>query len=241
MTKTINNTKKEVAVIVQARMGSTRLPGKVLLELTNGECILEYLLKRLSKCRRVDKVIVATTTNLKDDVLEKWLSERNYLFFRGSEDNCIERYYGAIEKFNADILVRITSDCPLVIPELIDEMIEYYLDNSGKIDYLSNRQFANFPDGVDTEIFTFQMLKDAHANASLKEEFEHINYFFLNRPSKYRIRYYNHNLGHDYSRLKLSVDTAEDLERLRSLLTKSKLAPDFSFEDLMKAAAGNEY
>lgn len=233
-------TKKEVAVIIQARMDSTRLPGKVLMNLTGKESVLGYLLKRLSKCRCVDKVIVVTTTNPKDDVLEKWLKERNYLFFRGSEEDCIERYCGALEKFRADIVVRITSDCPLAVPQVIDEMIKYYLDNIKEIDYLSNRQFANFPDGVDTEIFTFKMLKEAERNALLKEEIEHINYYFLNRPSQYRIRYYNNSLGRDYSRFKLSIDTAAELEHVRSLFSEKRLPLDFSFEDLMKVVTDKE-
>ena len=233
-------TKKKVAVIVQARIGSTRLPGKVLMNLTGKESVLGYLLKRLSKCRCVDKVIVATTTNPKDDVLEKWLKEQNYLFFRGSEEDCIERYCGALEIFRADIVVRITSDCPLVVPQVIDEMIEYYLDNFKEIDYLSNRQFANFPDGVDTEIFTFKMLEEAKKNATLKNEREHINNYFLNRPSQYRIRYYNHNMGCDYSRFKLSIDTATELEQVRSLFSKKQLPLDFSFEDLMKVITDKE-
>jgi len=227
-------TKKEVAVIVQARMGSTRLAGKVLMELMDGNTVLGFFLKRLSECKRLDKVIVATTTNSKDDILEKWLVDNNYSFFRGSEDNCIQRYQEAAKKFDVDIIVRVTSDCPLVVPEVIDEMVKYYLDHSQSIDYLSNRQFTNFPEGLDVEIFTFKMLTEARKNAALKEEFEHINNFFLNRPSEYRIRYYNHNKGSDYSRFKLSVDTLEDLDGLRGLFSKRHLAEDFSFDELIE-------
>lgn len=227
-------TKRGVAVIVQARMGSTRLPGKILMELMNGNTVLGFLLNRLSVCKRIDKVIVATSTNPKDNILEKWLTEKNCLYFRGNEENCVQRYQEAAEEFGVDIVVRITSDCPLIIPEVIDEMVKYYLDNLQAIDYLSNRQFTNFPEGLDVEIFTLKMLTEARKNATLKEEFEHINNFFLNRPSEYRIRYYNHNKGSDYSRFKLSVDTFEDLDGLRRLFSERHLTEEFSFDELIK-------
>ena len=227
--------KKKVAVIVQARIGSSRLPGKVLMELVNGQSVLEFLLLRLSKCKYVDNVIVATTTNPKDDVLANWLKEKGVCFFRGSEDNCLERYLGALAQFPADIIVRITSDCPLIAPDVIDDMVAYYLNNRNEIDYLSNRAFTNFPEGLDTEILTLKMLKDAGKNATLQEEREHINYFFLNRPSQYRIRYYNHSLGCDYSRFKLSIDTVENLENARRLFSDKKLQTGFCFNELIKA------
>ena len=230
--------KKEIAIVVQARMGSTRLPGKILMELTGGDSVLGFMLKRLSKCRLVDKVIVATTTNLKDDVLEKWLKERGCLSFRGSENDCLERSYKALKKFGADIVIRITSDCPLVIPQVVDEMIRYYLDNIEEVDYLSNRQFTNYPEGVDIEIFTFKMLAEAENYARVKREREHINDYFLNRPSQYRIRYYNHGMDRDYSRFELSIDTISDLERARRLFSKKDLPLNFSFKDLIRALTG---
>lgn len=232
------SSKEEVAVIVQARMGSSRLPGKVLKELVRGESVLGFLLKRLEKCRMVNKIILASTTNPKDDVIEEWASERKCLFFRGSENNCIERYCHALEKFKADIVVRVTSDCPLVIPELVDDMISYYLAHRAEVDYLSNRQFTGFPDGVDSEVFTHKMLEEARMNASLQDEFEHINYYFLNRPEQYKIHYYKLDAGLDYSGYKLSVDTLEELEFCRSLFRDKGLPLDFSFPELMDAITG---
>lgn len=227
-------TKKSVAIVVQARMGSTRLPGKVLMGLTGQETVLGYLLKRLKQCRHADKIIVATTINKNDDVLEAWLTERGHLFVRGSENNCIQRYQEAVKKFGADVIVRVTSDCPLVVPEVIDEMIKYYLDNSQAVDYLSNRQFTDFPEGLDVEIFTPKMLTEASKNAISKNELEHINNYFLNRPAEYRIQYYNHNRGGNYSGFKLSVDTSEDLARLNKLFSQRHLPEKFSFEELVE-------
>ncbi|TAM37193.1 acylneuraminate cytidylyltransferase [bacterium] len=226
---------KKVGIIVQARMGSTRLPGKVLMKLVDSESILGYLLKRLSGCSFVDKIIVATTTNPKDDILERWLKKRKQDFYRGSEDDCIKRYYKAADKFGLDIVIRITSDCPFILPDIVDEMVKYYLFNMKDIDYLSNRQATNFPEGTDVEIFTSKMLQEAQQEAKLKEEREHVNNFFLNRPTRYRIRYYNHNLRRDYSRFKLSIDTAEDLKKAKSFLKENNLPLNFAFKDLAKA------
>lgn len=225
---------KKVAIIIQARMGSTRLPGKILMELVKGETVLGYLLKRLSKCSFIDQIIVATTTNPKDDVLEQWLKKMKQAFYRGSEENCIKRYYQAADKFGLDIVIRITSDCPFIVPDVVDEMVKYYLCNMKDIDYLSNRQFTNFPEGMDVEIFTFKMLQEAEKEVKLVQEKEHVNSFFLNRPSRYKIRYYNHNLGRDYARFKLSVDTLEDLKQARIIFTKNCLSLNFSFENLVE-------
>ncbi|WP_261341061.1 glycosyltransferase family protein [Candidatus Scalindua japonica] len=220
-------------MVVQARMGSTRLPKKVLMEVVEGYSILGYLLKRLSSGKQADKIIVATTTNNKDDELEEWVKDSGYHYFRGSEADCLDRFYQVIERYGIDIVVRITSDCPLIIPEVVDEMIKYYLNNSTKIDYLSNRQFTNFPEGMDVEIFSREILEDAARNAAKQKEREHINYFFLDRPSQYRIRYYNHNLGVDYSRFKLSVDTHQELEQIRSFFKEKGLPFQFTFKELI--------
>ncbi|GAX62911.1 spore coat polysaccharide biosynthesis protein F [Candidatus Scalindua japonica] len=214
-------------------MGSTRLPKKVLMEVVEGYSILGYLLKRLSSGKQADKIIVATTTNNKDDELEEWVKDSGYHYFRGSEADCLDRFYQVIERYGIDIVVRITSDCPLIIPEVVDEMIKYYLNNSTKIDYLSNRQFTNFPEGMDVEIFSREILEDAARNAAKQKEREHINYFFLDRPSQYRIRYYNHNLGVDYSRFKLSVDTHQELEQIRSFFKEKGLPFQFTFKELI--------
>ncbi|PWR72855.1 cytidylyltransferase domain-containing protein [Methanospirillum lacunae] len=230
-----------IGVIVQARMGSTRLPGKVLMDLTNGCGILGYILKRLSECCMVDKIIVATSENSKDDTLSQYLENNNYLYFRGSESDCLDRYYNAAKNFSLDIVVRITADCPLIVPGVIDEMVRYYIDNLHFIDYLSNRQYTNFPEGLDTEIFNSQILEEAAKNATSIDEREHINYFFLRRDDKYRIRYFNHNMGHDYSRFKLSIDTKEDYLRISKLFNCGGLPFNFNFIDLINILTNFEH
>lgn len=232
--------KPDVGIIVQARLGSTRLPKKVLLDLTDGKCILEYLLERLITCKLADKVIVATTKNPNDDLLANRLEKKGYLYFRGSEPDCLDRFYKTAKAFGLDIIVRITSDCPLIVPEIIDEMIVYYLENEKYLDYLSNRQFTNFPEGLDIEIFNIHMLKEAIMDADSADEREHINYYFLKRDNQYRIRYYNHNYGYDYSRFKLSIDTINDYNMIFSLFNEKGLPEDFKFTELISVLREEE-
>jgi len=230
-----NDIKPNVSIIVQARLGSTRFPEKVLAKLINGESVLGYLVKRLSTCRLANKVIVATTTSPKDDKLADWLKQRKIICFRGSEDNCLDRFYQVCKQFNINILVRITSDCPLVIPEVVDEMIRYYLDNQDHLDYLSNRQQTNFPEGVDVEIFSFKILAEAHKELTNQEEREHINYFFLNRSLHYSLQYFNHDSRGNYSNFKLSVDKPDELKQIRRLFEEKELPFNFSMKQLFIA------
>jgi spore coat polysaccharide biosynthesis protein SpsF len=225
------DTDSRVAALVQARLGSTRLPGKVFAPLVDGKSVLEYLLDRLASCRKLSQIIVATTTEAGDDRLAAWLAEKGIAYFRGSEADCLDRLYRAATKFGVEIIVRITSDCPLAVPEVVDEMVAYYLENAESIDYLSNRQFTNYPEGVDVEIFTRAMLRQAAVEAVESREREHINYFFLERPEQFRIRYYNHGLSRDYSNYKLSVDTQADLDLLIQLFSRG-LPRDFTFREL---------
>ncbi|EKD28525.1 MAG: Acylneuraminate cytidylyltransferase [uncultured bacterium] len=230
----LKDIKPLVGIFVQARLNSTRFPGKIMKKLYNNTTVLDFLLKRLSLCKRNDKLVIATTDNPKDDLLVKWLHKNNYKYFRGSESNCLKRFYDAAILFNIDFIVRITSDCPLVPPDLVDSMIQYYIKNFHYIDYLSNRQFTNYPEGVDIEIFKTSMLAEALKNNTVKNEEEHINYYFLNRPEKYRLRYFMHKFDKDYSRFKLSIDTPSDLKDIRNIFRSKKLALNFSTNDLLK-------
>jgi len=225
------DTKQITGIIIQARMASSRFPGKILEEILPGVSMLDYLVHRLRTCRFVDECIVATTTNPKDDELVAHLIKEGVAYYRGSEDDCVARYHGACHDFGIETILRITSDCPMVLPEVVDDMVQYYRQNMQWVDYLSNRQFTNFPEGLDIEIFSSKLIEEAMNEADQQDEREHINYFFLRRPSRYRLRYFNHSLGMDLSRFKLSVDTKEDLSRLQHLFQKG-LHHQFSFKQL---------
>jgi len=233
-------TEKRAGIIVQARLGSSRLPGKVLKPLVEGRTVLGYLLERLTFCQPAAKLIVATSLNPIDDPLAQQIAAWKIAFFRGSESDCLERYYSAARQFDLEIVARVTADCPLVIPSIVEEMIQYFRRNYDRIDYLSNRQYTDFPEGLDVEIFKTDLLEEGVREAQRLDEREHINYFFLNRPTRYRLRYYNHGRGRDYSRFKLSIDDAADLDRVRALFSHRGLPIDFTFDQLITALIAEE-
>jgi spore coat polysaccharide biosynthesis protein SpsF len=230
--RSLNGIEPVTAIIVQARLGSTRLPGKVLEPIVDGESVLGFLLRRLRMCGKAQRLIVATSDTRTDDRLADWLKERNWNYVRGSEPDCLRRFTDAAREVSADVVVRITADCPLVLPEVVDRMLVYYLRNSAAVDYLSNRQYTDFPEGVDVEIMRRGMLEEAVEKATEPREREHINYYFLSRDERFRIRYYCHGVGWDYSRFKLSIDRREELERVRALFSKYGLPQNFTLAQL---------
>lgn len=161
----------KTVIITQARIGSSRLPGKVLLRAA-GKTFLQIHAERVSRTRLADEVIIATSVNEKDDLIAGEAAKLNIKCYRGSEEDVLERYYKAAKKANADIVVRVTSDCPFADPELMDEMILFFLEND--YDYIANILEYTYPDGIDIEIMTFTSLEKAFNNAKLTSEREHV-------------------------------------------------------------------
>lgn len=218
-----------IVAIVQARMGSTRLPGKVLKKVNN-KPLLAYQIERMKKASLIDKLVIATTPYGNEEIVNL-CNELDIDYFIGSEIDVLARYYEAAIKFRADIVVRITSDCPLIDPWIINNVIQMYLD--GEYDYVSNTQLRTFPRGMDTEVFSMKLLTEAFINASLDYEREHVTpYFYLN-PIKYNIGQFALQKA-DYSHLRLTVDTPEDLE-LISILIKDlySINPDFDLDMIL--------
>jgi len=166
-----------VGAIVQARMASTRLPGKVMLEAA-GKPLLEHLMERLGHAKRLDLAIVATSTEPQDDVIASLCEREGYPLFRGSEKDVLDRYYQASRHFRLETVVRITSDCPLIDPALVDTMIDFYLAAPGMYDLVTNRRPLTFPDGLDADIIPVSSLAIAWANATTAEQREHTIPFF---------------------------------------------------------------
>lgn len=160
-----------LAAIIQARMGSTRLPKKVMLNILE-KPILWHVINRVSKASLIDKLIVATTTNNEDDAIVEFCKNNGILFFRGSENDVLDRYYQCAKEYNITDIARITADCPLHDPNVIDMIIKEYMGND--YDYVSNSIEYTFPDGLDVEIFSFDALKIAWENAKLVSEREHV-------------------------------------------------------------------
>jgi spore coat polysaccharide biosynthesis protein SpsF len=197
--------------IVQARMTSTRLPGKILMDL-DGEPMLKRELDRLKRCRTADEIVVASTTNAADQAVASLCAREGVAFFRGSESDVLSRYLGAARAAKADLVVRVTSDCPLICPEVCDNVVE----SIGDADYASNTLHRTYPRGLDTEVFTIAALEKAAAEATSAPAREHVTWY-MHTEARDRFRARSVTDGDDHSNLRWTVDQSEDLEAVRLL------------------------
>ncbi len=211
----------KVVVIIQARMGSTRLPGKMMMQIDSVP-IIEYVVRAVKNAKRVHEVWLATTSNTEDNVLAVWAEEKRVLTYRGSGTNVLDRYYQTAKLSHADVIVRITGDCPLADPAVIDEIVGEYLN--GNFDYVCNTQPPTFPDGLDVEVFSFMVLEKAWKEAELSSEQEHVTPYLWKHPELFRIK----NIVHDpdWSSYRLTLDTAEDLHLIEKVIHECKKRGD---------------
>lgn len=204
-----------IIAIIQARYSATRLPGKVLLSLDR-KTVLENVVDRTRKAQGLDKVVVATSTAPEDDSIAKLCAEKDIDCFRGNLNDVLDRYYQAAKKFNADIIVRITADCPLIDPQIIDRAVSKFL--SGKFDYVSTGRIkSTFPDGLDTEVFSFEVLSKAWKEAKLPSEREHVTPYIWKNPDKFKI--FTLENDRDLSDYRLTLDEEEDYKLLQDIHT----------------------
>lgn len=197
--------------IIQARMGSTRLPAKIMKKI-NGRTVLDHVLARVSACPRLNGIVVATTTAPADDAVMAESVKQGARCFRGSESDVLSRYYLAAQESQADVIVRITSDCPLYDPELLTQMLDDFkakISAGDKVDYLSNVLERTFPRGLDTEIFTGMALERAHREARQPFEREHVTPYFYQNPRKFALRSFRQ--AADLSGYRWTLDTPDDL------------------------------
>lgn len=211
-----------IGAIIQARMGSTRLPGKVLMKIADDVSILEYMVQRVENSSSIDKVVVATTSDPKDDPIYDLCIKKNINCFRGSENDVLKRYYNCAEKNKIDTVVRLTADCPLVDPLIIDQCVNTFFDE--KFDYFSNTcpaEESKYPDGSDVEVFSYAALKNANENAFKKEDREHVTfYFWKNNSSMFKCGILKGE--HDYSNYRYTVDYPEDFDVVSFIAEKIK-------------------
>lgn len=219
-------------VIVQARYGSTRLRGKILKNIS-GRQMLWHVINRISFSKMIDKIVIATTTNSDDDQTEKFCNDNNFLYYRGAVDDVLSRYYGAAKQFNAGIVIRITSDCPLIDPEILDNMLTRFVSAENEIDYMSNVIHRTFPRGLDIEIFSFNALEKAYNSTKLPFDREHVTPYFYNNPHLFKTMNYQNDV--DYSFHRWTVDTDEDFKLIDKIYA-SLYKPDkiFLFNDVLK-------
>jgi spore coat polysaccharide biosynthesis protein SpsF len=206
-----------VAALVQARTGSTRLPGKVL-EDVGGIPLIAHVLRRLRAARRVDEVVLATTGQEGDDALVELARAEGVDAHRGPEQDVLTRFRGAAEAAGAEAVVRITGDCPLLDPAVVDRVVEALLDDPEPCDYASNVLRRTYPRGLDTEALWAETLARVDELATSAAAREHVTWFaYRERPDLFRLRSVEIDDGRPD--LDWSVDTAEDLERIRRLVS----------------------
>ena len=177
-----------IVAIIQARLGSTRLPGKVLLPLA-GEPMLARVVERVRRAKKIHEVAVATTTAESDDALAAFCVERQWSIFRGSEMDVLDRYVQAARAFAADAILRITSDCPVIDPEVLDDIISEFLRQQPQVDYLANiLPERTFPRGLDAELIRRDVLERCHAEAADSWSREHVTAFIYQHPDRFHLR-----------------------------------------------------
>lgn len=227
---------RPVVCITQARMGSSRLPGKVMLKVL-GEPLLHWHIARLKLAKRIDKIVVATSNKPQDDPIAKFCRAEGIDMFRGSENDVLSRYAGAAEMANAATVVRVTSDCPLIDPGLIDEILAAYGALQPQVDYLS-LDVAHYPRGLDTEVFSLAVLEEAHARATDLAEREHVTPYIYRRPERFRLAAYNRRAAGAGQRW--CVDEPGDLELVtRVIETLAPRGVGFTWRDCLDLLRAN--
>lgn len=201
-----------ILAIVQARMASERLTGKVLMKIS-GKPVLQLVVERTLQASLIDDIVVATSVNPEDDVIEEFCDEMDYRCFRGDEEDVLDRFHQVALHFEPSAVVRITSDCPLIDPVVIDEVVVVFLES--ECDYASNTLTRTYPRGLDTEVFTYETLQRAWGEAKLPSEREHVTPYIWKNPTKFRLQ--NVKDEEDNSNIRLTVDEEEDLELIRRI------------------------
>ena len=206
----------EIDCIVQARMDSSRLPGKVMAKADSKNIVFDYLINQLKHSELIEKIIIATTTNKEDDLIVKFAKKNQIEFFRGNESDLLDRYYQCAKNFSSNNILRITSDNPLVDPTVIDDLIINYQKIS--CDYASNNLIRTYPFGIDAEIFSFNTLEKTWKNAILPSEREHVS-SYMKKNSKI-FKQFNLRNKIKVPLVRLTIDREVDLELFRIVISK---------------------
>ena len=231
---------QQVLVIIQARMVSSRLPGKIMLPICNKPA-LQVMIERLNPLREIYKVIIATTNDGTEAPIIKLCRQLDISYFKGDPVNVLQRYYEAARAFNAknsDIIVRLTSDCPLIDPQIVKKIIRFFQSND--FDYASNTLKTTFPNGFATEVFSYNNLRIAYENAAERYEKEHVTpYFYLTHKSEYKLgSYIDQN---DNSKYRLTLDEEADIKAIQEVYNKFNCSTDFSYQELISMLNKNPY
>lgn len=203
----------KISAIIQARTSSTRLPNKIFLPLGN-EALIWHVVDRLKYSQLINHIVIATTNNPNDNIIEKWAARNHLDCFRGEENNVLSRFYNCASYHKSDIIVRITSDDPFKDPSLIDEAIKLLLNK--KLDFVYNNFPPTFPEGLDVEVFTYNVLKESFKNCILTYDKEHLTQFMYKNNFKKKNILNNENL----SNLRWTIDTVNDYDMAKKVYEK---------------------
>ena len=231
--------KKKVAAIIEARMNSSRLYGKVLMKVKNKPLLL-HLVNRIRKVKKIDKIIVATTTNPKDEDIVKFCKKNNLLFYRGSENNVMERVMHSAKNFKVGVIVGITGDCPIIDYKLISLCLNIYLNNQA--DYVSNANLRSYPDGMDVQVYSSQALRKSYRMTKNKEDREHVTLHIRKNPKIFKIINIVSPQNILFPKLALTLDYYEDFKLVKKIIEhfEKKKNYYFSCEDIVELIKKNK-
>lgn len=224
--------KQRVVGIIQARMSSNRLPGKVLLDI-GGEPMLMRVFTRARRAKRLDEVVIATSMDIEDEPIVRICEERDVPYSRGSAMDVLDRFKNAAREHGAEIVVRLTADCPVIDPDLIDQTVDAFLVSDPPADLAVNRLpwERTFPIGLDTEVCASSTLEIAWREADKSHQREHVMPFFYENPERFHILHVQNKK--DYGRLRWTVDTADDLTFIREIYARFGGRDDFTWGDVL--------
>ncbi|HLF36772.1 MAG TPA: glycosyltransferase family protein [Anaerolineales bacterium] len=224
--------RRRVVAIVQARMASSRLPGKVLADI-GGQPMLVRVLERARRASRLALVVVATSTEKDDDAVVALCADRAYDCYRGDPLDVLDRYVQTARRFEAEVIVRLTGDCPLIDPEVIDRTVAAFLEANPPVDFAANRLPAErtFPIGLDTEVCSRTALELAGREAAARHHREHVMPFFYENPNRFRTLLVHNDV--DYGHLRWTVDTQEDLVLVREIYAQFAGKDHFSWMEVL--------
>ncbi|WP_440911610.1 cytidylyltransferase domain-containing protein [Candidatus Pelagibacter sp.] len=207
----------KIVSIVQARMNSSRLPGKVLMKI-NGKPMISFLTDRLRKLKKIDQIIIATTKNKKDDQIVSFCKKNKLDFYRGSEKNVLKRIFDAANFFKADIILFITGDCPLIDIGIIEKQLIYFIRNRKKLDYLGNSFIRSYPVGMDFQIFNFNTLKKNFKISKKRLEQEHVTLGIKRNSNQFKIKNLVASKNLFWPELGLTLDEKEDFILIKKII-----------------------
>jgi len=210
-----------IGCIIQARMGSTRLPGKVMREVDGKNPALFYTVNQIQSCKLIDKIVIATTDLNEDSIIVNYVKKLNVEYFQGSSEDVLDRCYQCAKKFGFSTIIRLTADNILIDPEIVDNAIKLFQNNN--YDYITNELIRTFPQGIFVEILSFKTIENVWKNANLPSEREHVTTYIKNHKEKFNI--FNIENSINISHFRLTIDTIDDLKLVKKIIAKIKHRP----------------